>query len=111
MQSTEALEARIQERVFRLEKFSDKIISCRVTVEQLGRHHHQGRPFSLRINLRLPGTAIEIEQEHEDFQVALRDAFQAATRKLEEALGKRADSRPAIKEPVDVGLNGTLSDG
>jgi ribosomal subunit interface protein len=109
MLSTQALEARIQDRVFRLEKFSDRIISCRVTVEQLGRHHCQGRPFSLRINLHLPGTAIEIAQEHEDFQVALRDAFQAATRKLEEVLGKRAHSRPGGKEPANVGLHDALS--
>ena len=44
-----------------------------------------GGQFVVRINLKVPGTLIVVNHDHdEDPHVALRDAFDAAARKLDE---------------------------
>lgn len=84
---SEALEAEIRERVAKLEQFYPRMISCRVTVEESSRHHRQGRQFTLRLDVRVPGREIVVTRDHhEDVYVALRDAFDAARRQLEDVL-------------------------
>jgi len=84
---SDALEAHIREKVAKLEEFHPHIISCRVNVEQLGQHHHQGRQFRVRIDLRVPGKEIAVNRDHsEDVYVALRDGFDAVKRQLEEVV-------------------------
>jgi len=83
--NSDAVETAIREKVAKLEQLHNDIISCRVTVEVAGRHKHQGREFSLGIDLKVPGGEIAITHDHdEDIYVALRDAFAAARRKLDE---------------------------
>lgn len=93
MPHSEALEARIREKAGKLGEFFPRINSCRVTVEEFGKHHHQGRRFQVRIDLRVPGKEIVANRDHdEDPYVALRDAFDAVKRQLEEiARVKRGD--------------------
>jgi cold shock CspA family protein len=56
-----------------------------VTVEELRKHHHQGRQFRVRIDLRVPGKELVANRDHhEDVYVALRDAFDAVKRQLED---------------------------
>jgi ribosomal subunit interface protein len=88
-----ALDARIRDKAAKLEEFDPRITSCRVTVEEASKHHHQGRQFSVRIDLRVPGREIAVTREHhEDVYVALRDAFDAAKRQLEDVVReKRGD--------------------
>jgi len=82
-----ALEAQIRERAARLETFHPRITSCRVTVEELRKHHHQGREFRVRLDLRVPGKELVVTRDHdEDVYVALRDAFDAAKRQLEDVV-------------------------
>lgn len=82
-----ALDARIREKALKLEEFDPRITSCRVAVEESSRHRSQGRQFSVRIDLRVPGHEIAVTREHdEDVYVALRDAFDAAKRQLEDAV-------------------------
>jgi ribosomal subunit interface protein len=85
-----ALEATVREHVARLERFSDDITRCHVLVEAPHRRHHQGNLFRLRIDLAVPGREIVVgrdpaeRQAHEDPYVAIRDAFDAARRQLED---------------------------
>ena len=82
---SEALEARIREKAAKLDQFHPRIMSCRVTVEELHRHHSQGRHFQVRVDVRVPGREIVANRDHaEDPYVALREAFDAAKRQLEE---------------------------
>ena len=75
----------IQEKVERLDRYYSRITSCRVVLALEGRHKRLGRLFTARIDLKVPGGEIVINREHdEDVQVALRDAFDAARRKLED---------------------------
>jgi ribosomal subunit interface protein len=90
---SEALEARIRDKAAKLGEFHPRITSCRVTVEELRKHHQQGRHFQVSVDVRVPGKEIVANRaHHEDVYVALRDAFDAAKRQLEEvARLKRGD--------------------
>ena len=82
---SEALDARLREKAAKLEEFHPHITSCRVVVEERHRHQRQGREFTVSIDARVPGHEVFVNREHdEDVYVAVRDAFDAAARKLEE---------------------------
>jgi len=82
---SEALETRIRDKAKKLDEFFDNVISCRVVVEAPHKHHHQGKQFNVRIDIGVPGSEIVVNRDHaEDVYVALRDAFDAAKRQLEE---------------------------
>lgn len=84
-QHSDTIEATINEKAAKLDRFYDKIMSCRVVVEESQRRHHQGKLFSVRIDITVPGKELAVtRQEHEDVYVAVRDAFNAAVRILEE---------------------------
>jgi ribosomal subunit interface protein len=86
MEHSAALDAGIRERAAKLEEFYPRMIGCHVTVDKPHHHHHQGAQFDVRIDLHLPGRKeVVVNRQHaEDVFVALRDAFDAAKRKLEE---------------------------
>lgn len=82
---SEALEAHIREKAAQLEKYHPRITGCHVVVELPHRHKHQGQRFDLRLDIKVPGEEIVVNREQsEDIYVALRDAFDAARRKLED---------------------------
>lgn len=83
---SDALDAHIRDKAAKLEEFHPRITSCRVSVEELRKHHRQGRHFQVRIDIRIPGKELVANRDHhEDVYVALRDAFDAAKRQLEDA--------------------------
>lgn len=86
--ASEAVEAEILKRAEKLQQLTDRIIRCDVTVETSGKHQQQGHLYEVRIDLTVPGTEIALNRIHpnEDIYVAVRDAFDAATRKLQEHL-------------------------
>ena len=85
---SEALEARIRASAAKLETFHPRITSCRVIVEQPEHHQRQGRPFHVRVEVRAPGheEAISTLKHDEDAYVAVRDAFDAVRRQLEDVV-------------------------
>jgi ribosomal subunit interface protein len=85
-----AVEAKISDKLKKLDQYSDRIMSCRVTVEESQRRQHQGKLFSVHIDLTVPGRELVVNRiENEDLYVAIRDAFDAAKRQLEEHMRKR----------------------
>jgi ribosomal subunit interface protein len=87
MQHSDALETHIRQKVEKLAEFHPRITSCRVTVEESAKHHHQGRQFQVRIDVRVPQREIVATRDRdEDVYVALREAFDAAKRQLEEVV-------------------------
>jgi ribosomal subunit interface protein len=90
METSPALEARIRQRAEELEQYCDHIIACRVTVESQHRHHRQGNLYQVQIDVVVPGRDITAGREHgrdhahEDAHVAVRDAFDALRRQLED---------------------------
>jgi len=96
----EPLEAAIREKASKLEKVNGRLIACHVTVEGPGRHHRNGGPYKVRIDLSVPGSELVINQkESSDLTLVVRDAFDAARRRLEEhrdlQLEKRKEGRTA----------------
>jgi ribosome-associated translation inhibitor RaiA len=95
LKHTEAVEEAIREKAAKLEQVYDRITSCHVVVEVPHRHHQHGNHFVVRIDLALPGKQIVVNREsplHDesrDLNVALRDAFDAARRQLEEFVCRR----------------------
>ncbi len=87
---SDAVEAAAWEHVAELERFCDRITSCRVVIAAPHRRHHKGAVFTVRVDLTVPGEEIVVNREpgldhaHEDVHVAMRDAFQAVRRRLED---------------------------
>lgn len=94
MEASEAMEQNVREHAEKLDQFYDRIMGCRVMVEAQHRHHHQGTVYHVRIDLTVPGGELVVSHErekdhaHEDVYVAIRDAFDAARRQLED-FGRR----------------------
>lgn len=75
----------IRDKAAKLQRYHDRIMSCRVVLELAGRHKSKGQQYTVRIDLKVPGGELAVTREHdEDLQVALRDAFDAARRQLED---------------------------
>jgi len=85
---SDAVEARVLEKIAKLETFYDRIVGCSVVVEAPHRHHTKGKLYHVHIMLTLPGGELSVNRDphddhgHEDVYVAIRDAFEAARRQL-----------------------------
>jgi|SRR5579863_442503 len=101
MSLSESVETDIRKKAAWLESFSDQIIGCRVTVEAPHRHHHKGPLYNVRVDLTVPGTELVIKREpNEDVYVALRDAFDAARRQLEDFVQRQRGATKTHEAPL-----------
>lgn len=95
MERSDALFADIEEKAEKLDRFSDHIMACRVVVEAPHQHHRKGKLFHVSIDLTVPGGEIVASRSadehhaHEDVYVAVRDAFSAVQRQLEDYVRKQ----------------------
>jgi cold shock CspA family protein len=124
MAPSRAIESRIRAAAAKLDQFYDKIMGCRVIIEAPHRHHRKGKLYHVRIDITTPGGEIVIRREpkrisepslrfqkapgteqaenhelskyvaHDDIYIAIRDAFDAARRKLQDYARRR---RGAVK--------------
>jgi ribosome-associated translation inhibitor RaiA len=103
MEPSPALEARIRQRAAELEQVCDRITACRVVVEYGQKRHHQGKLFAVHVDLIAPGFEVvvgrgaTVSHAHEDAHVAVRDAFDAARRQLEDHV---RTARDEAKRPI-----------
>ena len=90
MDKSPSVEAHILERAEALERFFNRITSCRVAVEADAKRQRKGKLYHVRVDLMVPGKEIVVNRgpaehhAHEDILVAVRDAFDAAKRQLED---------------------------
>lgn len=125
MNHSDAVEAKIREEASKLESFYAGIMSCRVMVEIPHHHHHRGNPFHIRIDLGVPGGELVVKHEptlhssmqqveedrstkekevqavHKDVYVAIRDAFKAARRELQD-YARRQRGQVKAHEPTNA---------
>mgnify|MGYP001420566677 CR=1 FL=1 len=131
MEPSAAIENNVREKAAKLDELYPDIMSCRVIVEAPHRHHHKGKAYSVRIDLTVPGAELVINRApkrlaatklshgaepekdfaevhepskhaaHEDIYVAIRDAFNAAGRKLQD-FARRRRGKVKIHEPPAV---------
>jgi cold shock CspA family protein len=117
---SDALEADVRERIDWLEGFYAGIVRCHVTVEVPHRHREGGRHVHVRIELTIPGRDpivvsheptlhgrlkdagaaahrkdSEVDSVHQHAAVAVREAFDAARRRLED---QAREARGAVKQ-------------
>ena len=103
LDSSEAVESRIREKVAKLEHFFDRITSARVVVEK---HHSstavKDQPFHVSIFLEVPGEELVVTQDpksdaalkdHQDIGIALRDAFATMQRQLRDYVSRMRQAR------------------
>jgi ribosomal subunit interface protein len=82
---SEVAKDEIREKAAKLEQHSGNIIGCRVTVDNPHRHQQHGAQYTVQVDLTVRGGELVIKrQPHEDIYVAIRDAFDAARRQLED---------------------------
>ncbi|BBI99001.1 hypothetical protein FGKAn22_06940 [Ferrigenium kumadai] len=108
---SEELETHIRNKARKLDEFFEHITSCRVVVEIPHKHQHQGKMYNVRIDIGVPGHEIVVNRDmNEDVYVALRDAFDAAKRQLEDYVRKfRGDVK--THEPKQRGEGAGLRAG
>jgi ribosomal subunit interface protein len=81
----EALENEIRDKVSKLERSSKDLIDCEVAIEAPVGHHKKGGPYSVRIDMQVKGKELAVSnRSNTDLQAAIRDAFDAARRQLED---------------------------
>lgn len=107
LEPTPALTAAIRKKAAKLERYYDRITGCHVTLEAPHQHQHQGKQYAVHIRLLLPGKTLAVthasgREAHEDAYVAIRDAFAAAQRRLEDYVRVRRGDiktrRPAKRQ-------------
>ena len=86
MPRSEAVEAKLRERVEELSHFSPDIQKCEVWVASPHGHHRKGNLYEIRIRVAVPGETIDIglQPAEEDVYVSIRESFDAARRRLED---------------------------
>src|SRR5512144_1328137 len=106
---SEALAARVREEVERLERFSDRITGCAVTLEAPSRHPlHSGPQYRVRIELSVPKGRLVVGRDppktrlHSDLYGAVKAAFREAQRQLSEHV-RRLDARVRTPAAPTVG--------
>ena len=128
VRGTEAIERQIRQRIEKLSAYASSILSARVLVELAERHRHDGNHIHVRINLALRGETLVIDQrvstrptararaedkarkqdelgrDHKRANVAIREAFEAARRRVQDfERRRRGDVKthaPARKRPL-----------
>jgi len=95
MESSPSIEAFIREKAAKLEKFCQRITTCRVFVDgpDHDRKHgsaYHGKLYHVRIELAVPGEELVVNRNpvlhatHTDVYAAISDAFKSARRMLED---------------------------
>ena len=105
------LEALVAKEATKLERFFHRIVSCRVAIERA--RARAGSPYHVRIDLGLPGEELvishepsvrpllvageqsptkstELDAERKDAELAVREAFRKAERRLRDFARRRA---------------------
>ena len=90
---SETIRSEIEKHAKRLEKFYDRITSCNVAVVAPQTRHRTGGLFKIDIRIAMPDHKDVIVNkthgnmpEHEHVGVAIKDAFAAAQRQIEDAV-------------------------
>jgi len=108
MPPSAAIEAAIREKAAKLDHFYERIMACNVTVIAPHKHQHKGKIYQVHIDITVPNGEVVVSRDnhqnhaHEDAYVAIRDAFNAAKRQLED-FARRQRGEVKAHEPPPTG--------
>ena len=83
-----AVEARINQQINKLEKYCDRITSCRVVLQATHRNHQKGKYYQVQIHMTVPGGIIVVGRDasndysFKNVYAAIRNSFEASRRQL-----------------------------
>jgi cold shock CspA family protein len=125
MPHSDALEAYVRERITWLDQFHPRILRCHVVIEVPHRHRHEGRQFHVAIEIHVPGADpivvaheasrhgslkdagseespkdVGLDQAHRHARVAVREAFDATRRRLEDVAREHRGAVKAHEAPA-----------
>lgn len=92
---SDEIEAAVRKHAQRLDRYFRDITSCRVVVEAPHGRHFKGNLYRVRVDVTVPGAELvasrapDRHDTHENIYVAIRDAFHAVRRELEDYARKR----------------------
>jgi putative sigma-54 modulation protein len=103
IEKSEAVEERVREKVAKLEKHFGRMTRCRVVLEAPHRSPQKPKVFQIKIEISLPRRrpiVVRHEREgshaNEELPLAIRDAFEAALRKVDD-VGTKITARPKLE--------------
>jgi ribosome-associated translation inhibitor RaiA len=109
IEKSQAVEQRVREKVAKLAKHFDRLTRCRVVLEVPHRSPQKPKVYQIKIELGMPGrrpVVVTHEREgshaNEELGLALRDAFEAALRKVDgmrTKIGQRAKLERGRRRP------------
>jgi cold shock CspA family protein/ribosome-associated translation inhibitor RaiA len=126
MRPSTTLEAHIRVEAAKLATFYDRMTSCRVVVELPHKHHRSGQHYRIRIDMSVPGAELvvrhepsrhsalqqmevdkgqkhlEVDVPRKDLYVAVRDAFAAARRRLQDYARRQRGAVKLHEEAPDA---------
>lgn len=103
METSPALEQFARRWADKLGRVHDRIAGCEVVIERPHQSQRHGQMVHVRVTVDVPGRAIvvshdpEIDGAHEDPYVAVRDAFRAARRQLEQPARRHVGTIEALR--------------
>ena len=91
--SSDAIEARVRERVEKLNHLYDQLVACRVSIEAPHKQHRKGNLITVHIDMSVPGGELVVSRgphhpqekyRDPDRYTVLNEAFEAAERQLKD---------------------------
>ncbi len=105
LDASQALNSIIHKRLQKLERYSTDIKHSRVVLDSPHNHKHKGKQFRATVEIDIKGSPITITQDDPSIHIAVRDAFNAAERKLKDyakqILARRSKQKPQLEEPEE----------
>lgn len=87
MPHDDSIESAVRGNADWLDNYYDRIMSCRVVVDQPHLHHHQeGNRYEIRIDLKVPGREVVVKRdgEYQDLDTMIREGFDDVRRQVED---------------------------
>jgi ribosome-associated translation inhibitor RaiA len=90
LDASPAAEELVRKRAAELEQFTGRLAACRVVIAAAHRHQGRAKTYQVSIDLTVPGGPVVVNGElgndhaHDDLVIAIRDAFDAARRRLQD---------------------------
>jgi ribosome-associated translation inhibitor RaiA len=90
LDTSPAAEELVHKRAAELALLSDRLTACRVVIAAAHRHQGRAKTFQVSIDMTVPGGPVMVSGEHgddhahDDVSIAIRDAFDAARRRLQD---------------------------
>lgn len=108
---SDAVEARIRERVAKLLAMGENIRRCKVWVRAPHRRGHKPIAYVIDISVQMTGTSLHVDHRpgddtaHTDIYIAIRDAFTA----MERQLRKWKEQHKGRPHPLESPLQGRIA--